>query len=388
MELEILVLRHELAILRWQPRRARLRPAARATDARLRLSGAMSRDRSARGGRRVEQGRRRDLGRAKGSDTDAACSFGDRQVVLDQDRAELEADVIVRAQTQDVRFDVWPVVGAAQRTYVRAFGIATSGGLYDLTADLADVVMQFLDANAHRRIAHEPLNGRLGSRSRTRGNRISRYRHRRPASTETHQPVPTDLEPRNPRLSPRLFDAIQPVVTESSRRRMRRLSTRTSDHPNRKPLGLASNQREVLSPKLLIRDLLTRGGIAATSPGVDNEIPIVLIVLVATTDHDRIGTLARTPRNAVLKRAMHTSPCQRPPAAIRRPRRVPRDLAKETRHRRDPGETATSGPCFVIKHERPCVESSRLTLPPTPTLTASRAPRIRRQNGNSLRCRQ
>jgi hypothetical protein len=47
----------------------------------------------------------------------------DREVLVDQDRSELEPNVIVGAEAKNVRFDVRPVMRTPECSDVGAFGI-------------------------------------------------------------------------------------------------------------------------------------------------------------------------------------------------------------------------------------------------------------------------
>jgi hypothetical protein len=71
----------------------------------------------------------------------------DGQVVIDYENAEIEADVVVCAQTEDVARHVWAIVGPSQWPNMGALRVANPlVSLDDFSADLAHVFVRLLDA--------------------------------------------------------------------------------------------------------------------------------------------------------------------------------------------------------------------------------------------------
>ena len=66
------------------------------------------------------------------------------------------------------------------------------------------------------------------------------------------------------------------------------IPTCAADDTHRQPFRLTLYESQVLRRKLLVRDLSTRRGIAAPRTRVDDQIPIVLIVLVSAAYDDGV----------------------------------------------------------------------------------------------------
>src|SRR5215211_5244807 len=100
-------------------------------------------------------------------------------------------------------------------------------------------------------------------------------------------------------LAPVVRDSKQAVVAESDRGRVRRITSGAADYTHRQPIQLASGQSSVArSIELLVGDLLFGRRIVAAVAGVDQLITEVLVVDVATRDHDGVGTFSTVSRDA------------------------------------------------------------------------------------------
>ena len=97
----------------------------------------------------------------------SSCSgFADLKIVLHFDGPVLEADMVIRAEAEDVPLRIRPVVGTSQRANVGAFRVSARSDLDPRSADLTCVVVQLLDPAADLCVTNDALNGGLGSRRR------------------------------------------------------------------------------------------------------------------------------------------------------------------------------------------------------------------------------
>ena len=80
------------------------------------------------------------------------------EVVVDHNNTAVKSNMVVGAQAKDIRGDVWPVVRLSEWPDVRTLGICPGGGLDSEAADLALVVVEFLDRLDHRSVSDSSLN--------------------------------------------------------------------------------------------------------------------------------------------------------------------------------------------------------------------------------------
>jgi hypothetical protein len=76
---------------------------------------------------------------------------------------------------------------------------------------------------------------------------------------------------------------------------------RAADHAERQSFVVVSGERCVAAIKGLVGDLPAGGGIVAPVTGVDDGVAVVLVVLVAAGDDDRIRALGGGTGNARLQ---------------------------------------------------------------------------------------
>jgi hypothetical protein len=81
----------------------------------------------------------------------------ERPIVRDRERAEIEENVVVRAQAQDVVGGVGTVMWPAQRPDVRRLGVRARRRLETIAAHLTAVVVEVLDPRADGAVPHDTL---------------------------------------------------------------------------------------------------------------------------------------------------------------------------------------------------------------------------------------
>lgn len=97
------------------------------------------------------------------ADHRAVLAVTDEPVVVDVDRTGVEHDMVVWAQAQHVAFRVRAVVWTTEALNMGRFGIEATRCANLQTADLAGVIVQFLDAPGHPSVSHQSLEGDLGA---------------------------------------------------------------------------------------------------------------------------------------------------------------------------------------------------------------------------------
>ena len=78
-----------------------------------------------------------------------------------------------------------------------------------------------------------------------------------------------------------------------------------SDNSHRQAVKAASGKRHIPNCEGLVCNLSFGIGIPPPIPGVDDDVPVVLVVLVAARQDDRVRSLARAPGDAGLAVAVH-----------------------------------------------------------------------------------
>ncbi len=79
------------------------------------------------------------------------------RVIANDEAAEIEQGVVVRAEAQDIILSIWPIVGPAEGTDVRALAVGTGCRLKPNAAHLAVVVVHLLHPLHDPRVADEAL---------------------------------------------------------------------------------------------------------------------------------------------------------------------------------------------------------------------------------------
>ena len=153
------------------------------------------------------------------------------QCVGDPKGAIVEENMMVGAETQNVREFIGAIVRPSQRPNVCSLSIGTTGALQPKTARLAAVVMEALHPPAEHRIADDPLDV---CRSPLRGvSNCALGRRCRSSRLVGHQAVATDLKTVSSALLPITFHAKEAVVAVSGRWRELTAVSRTSHYTDR-----------------------------------------------------------------------------------------------------------------------------------------------------------
>jgi hypothetical protein len=88
--------------------------------------------------------------------------------------------------------------------------------------------------------------------------------------------------------------------------------------------------------EFLIRDLEASSWVASSSSRIDDQIPVILVVLVSATDDDRVRPRVNGTRDAVLERAVHSCVRELAPIGICRADGISANLSKRPWHPEDP----------------------------------------------------
>jgi hypothetical protein len=154
---------------------------------------------------------------------------------------------------------------------------------------------------------------------------------------------PPDGEARLSLGLPVLVDVVEAVIAEAARRRVDTAGVPATNHSHRQALAAALGQRRVAQGESLVGDLALGCCVVAALAGVDDEVPEVVVVFVASRDNDRVGAFCGRAGNAGLQ--LSVDPCAEEGAPVRegRPYGYSIDVSEDP-HSHHPKSVAPSCP--------------------------------------------
>src|SRR5262249_35397562 len=203
--------------------------------------------------------------------------------------------MVVRAQTQEVIQGIGSTVRYAEGLDVGALRVWSCGRLEPKLAHLAPVPVNLLDLAGGRCVAYDAEAGDLlqGRGRRQWGGRVIHH----PGGWGLILPTQGEAPDPQSRLADDVvgvFDVVQPVIAKSGLRREGRSWVRTSYHTHRQTIQPALHQAGVSEGELLVGDLLACVRVITALTRVHDYVAVILVVLVAARDHNRIRAGLRT----------------------------------------------------------------------------------------------
>jgi hypothetical protein len=238
---------------------------------------------------------------------------------------------MVRAQAEDVVSRVRTLVGGSERAYVRRFRVRAGGAFQTSQAHLAPEVVERFDRSCQRRIPDNPRCSYFPAiRDRIAGRFLDDNLARSGQFWDLYQTKAPDLEPGLAPASTVLLDRVESVVAVAHRGRKGRRVSVTTDHTNREP-GLRIVRECPISPgKGLIVYLLPGGLISSSVPGVDDHIPVIRVVFLATGEDYRFRALGLASGDAGLDRHVDPALAQFGTTLEQASFRIPGHMSEET----------------------------------------------------------